>query len=65
MTEPWLLRAGEVAQLLGVSRSKVFEMMAAGEFPVVRIGRCVRVPRAELADWLSQRTGAGSRPEAA
>lgn len=65
MTEPWLLRAVEVAQLLRVSRSKVFEMMAGEELPVVRIGRCVRVPRAELADWLSQRTSGGSRPRAA
>jgi len=65
MTEPWLLRAVEVAQLLGVSRSKVFEMMAAEELPVVRIGRCVRVPRAGLADWLSQRISGGSRPRAA
>ncbi len=65
MSESWLLRAGEVAQLLGVSRSKVFEMMAAEDLPVVRIGRCVRVPRAELADWLSQRTAGGRHREAA
>ena len=32
----------EVAELLGLSRSKVFEMLATEELPVVRFGRVVR-----------------------
>lgn len=50
--ESMLLRAGEVAELLGLGRTKVFEMLAAGELPTVRIGRCVRVPRSELEAWV-------------
>jgi excisionase family DNA binding protein len=46
--EPLLLKAGGVGQLLGFGRSKVFAMLAAGELPVIRIGRSVRVPRAAL-----------------
>jgi excisionase family DNA binding protein len=54
--EPLLLRAGEVAKLLGLGRSTVFALLAAGELPVVRIGRSVRVPRAALERWIDERT---------
>jgi excisionase family DNA binding protein len=54
--EPLLLRSGEVAKLLGLGRSTVFAMLAAGELPVVRIGRSVRVPRAALERWVDERT---------
>jgi excisionase family DNA binding protein len=52
----------EVAELLGLSRSKVFEMLAAEELPVVRFGRVVRVPRQQLDEWVRARTR--WRPEA-
>jgi excisionase family DNA binding protein len=54
--EPLLLRAGEVAKLLELGRSKVFAMLAVGELPVIRIGRSVRVPRAALEDWIAEHT---------
>lgn len=54
--EPLLLRAGEVARLLGLGRSTVFALLAAGELPIVRIGRSVRVPRVALERWIDERT---------
>ncbi len=54
--ESILLRAEEVAELLGLGRTKVFEMIAAGELPTVRIGRCVRIPRVALEQWVSSLT---------
>lgn len=54
--QPLLLRAGEVAKLLGLGRSTVFAMLAAGELPVVRIGRSVRVPSVALERWVDERT---------
>ena len=54
--EPLLLKAGDVAKLLGLGRSKVFAMLAVGELPVIRIGRSVRVPRAALEDWIAEQT---------
>jgi excisionase family DNA binding protein len=60
--EPLLLKAGDVAKLLGLGRSKVFAMLAVGELPVIRIGRSVRVPRAALEGWIAEQTQhAGSR----
>jgi excisionase family DNA binding protein len=54
--EPLLLKAGDAAKLLGLGRSKVFEMLAVGKLPVIRIGRSVRVPRAALEDWIAEHT---------
>jgi len=51
-----LLKAMEVARLLGIGRTKVYELMSAGELPVVRIGRFVRVPRRSLAAWIDSHT---------
>jgi excisionase family DNA binding protein len=55
ITETILLRAEEVALLLGLGRTKVYEMVAAGELPAVRIGRCLRVPREDLRQWVRLR----------
>lgn len=53
---PLLLKPVHVAELLGISRSKVFALLSTGELPVVRLGRVVRVPRSELEDWVQART---------
>jgi excisionase family DNA binding protein len=60
--EPLLLKAGDVAKLLGLGRSKVFAMLAVGELPVIRLGRSVRVPRAALEDWIAENTQQASGP---
>ncbi len=55
-----LLRAEEVAHLLGIGRSKVYELIAAGELPVVRVGRSLRVNRLALERWIEDRTRGGA-----
>ncbi len=42
----------DVQQLLGIGRTKAYELVATGELPAVRIGRCIRVNRRELDEWL-------------
>jgi excisionase family DNA binding protein len=49
---PLLLRVPEAARLLSVSRSTLYQLVAAGEVPVVRVGRSVRVVRRELERWV-------------
>jgi len=51
-----LMRASEVAQKLGLGRSKTYELIAAGRLPTVRIGRSVRVPREALERWIKTQT---------
>jgi excisionase family DNA binding protein len=46
---PLLLRISEAADLLRMSRSAVYQLIATGQLPVVGIGRSVRISRQELA----------------
>ncbi len=50
--EKLLLRPMEAANLISVSRSKIYEMLASGELPSIRMGRCVRVPVKALRSWI-------------
>lgn len=50
-----LLRPTEAAELIGIGRSKVYELLAAGELPSIRIGGSVRVPVDELRAWIARR----------
>ena len=54
--EVLLMRAEEVARTLGLSRSKIYQMMSGGALPTVRVGRAVRVPKAALRDWVAHHT---------
>ena len=42
----------DVQRLLGIGRTKAYELVTTGELPAVRIGRCIRVNRRELDEWL-------------
>jgi excisionase family DNA binding protein len=55
-----LLKADEVGRLLGLGKSKVYEMMQARELPVVRIGGARRVPLLDLQRWIRERTEAAN-----
>ena len=48
------MRVPEVAQRLGLSRSTVYELMAAGRLRAVRIGVAVRIPTAELERFVRE-----------
>ncbi len=56
MNDKALLRVEEVARLLGIGRSKAYELVASGDLPALRIGRLIRVPRHALDRWIAERT---------
>jgi excisionase family DNA binding protein len=49
-----LLRPVEAAEAIGIGRSKVYELIARGELPSVRIGASVRVPVDALRAWIAR-----------
>jgi len=53
-----LLRPEEAAGQLGIGRSKLYALLAAGELPCVRLGHSVRVPAAALREWVEERAAA-------
>jgi excisionase family DNA binding protein len=56
-----LLKPGEVAELVGCGRSKLYQMLAAGEIPSVKLGGSVRVPLDGLRAWLERKMAEGKR----
>jgi len=53
--EKLLLRPREVAEAIGVGRSKTYQLIASGEIPSIRIGRSVRVPKFLLDRYIEER----------
>lgn len=54
--EPHLVTIEDAARALGIGRSKFYQLVAGGDIAVVRIGRAVRVPTAELTEWVRTNT---------
>jgi len=52
---PLVLKADHVAQILGISKRKAYEVMEERGFPLVRIGRAKRVGREAFFEWLDRR----------
>jgi excisionase family DNA binding protein len=57
-----LLTTLEAATALGISRSKLYELLASGQLPSVRIGTCRRVPADAVHSFVAELQG---RPQIA
>jgi excisionase family DNA binding protein len=53
--DPRLLTIAQAAERLGLSRSKLYELIAAGEISTVRIGRSRRIIPDDLASFIDSR----------
>jgi len=51
-----LVKPMEAAQLIGVGRTRIYEMLASGEIPSIHIGRSVRIPTDKLRQWVEEKT---------
>lgn len=47
-----LLTVSEMANLLKISRSKAYELIKDTTFPIIKIGKCVRIDKTQLFNWL-------------
>jgi len=56
----WLLTASEVAELLGVPKSWVYEQSRTGRIPTVTLGRYRRYRREAIEAWLREIEHAGA-----
>ena len=56
---PLFLNARMVAQLLGVSNSSAYELMHEKNFPTLRIGSRMVVPKDKFIEWVVQHTKGG------
>ena len=50
---PLTLNAREAAEVLRISKSKVYELAQSESFPAIRIGKRVVIPREKLIEWMN------------
>ena len=55
---PLFLNAATVAKVLGIAPSSRYELMHEKDFPALRIGNRIVVPKEEFIRWVEQYTGA-------
>lgn len=53
---PLFLNAAMVAKVLGVSPSSGYELMHEKDFPVLRVGSWMVVPKEKFVEWVEQHT---------
>lgn len=65
MTERLLLKPAEAADAMGIGRSKVYELIASGTIPSVKVGGSTRVPLAQLREWIDRHSRVSEVPSEA
>ena len=55
---PLFLNAVTVAKVLGIAPSSSYELMHEKDFPALRIGNRIVVPKEAFIQWVEQHTGA-------
>ena len=61
--EKLLLKPSEVAHILGIGRSLVYELIARRDIPSIRLGRCIRIPSESLQQWLKDQECQSSKTQ--
>ena len=50
--EPICVRVNDAARMIGVGRTKLYELIAAGEVETVKLGKSTRITTASLHDLI-------------
>ena len=58
---PLFLNSKLVAKVLGVSPSSGYELMHQPDFPVLRVGSRMVVPKEQFIRWVTEHTEGGGR----
>lgn len=53
---PLILNAAMVAKILGIAPSSSYELMHEKDFPVLRVGNRMVVPKEKFVEWVEQHT---------
>ena len=51
---PLILHVEDLMQLLDVGRNTAYELVRSGKIRSIRVGRCYRIPRDSVIDFLSK-----------
>lgn len=53
--EPICVRINDAARMIGVGRTKLYELISCGELETVKIGKATRITTASLHELIKQR----------
>ena len=56
---PLFLNAAVVAKALGVAPSSAYELMHEADFPVLKVGNRIVIPKEKFVGWVEQHTKGG------
>ncbi|MGC4251051.1 MAG: helix-turn-helix domain-containing protein [Sphingobium sp.] len=56
-SEPICVRVNDAARMIGVGRTKLYELIAAGEVETVKLGKATRITTASLHDLVRRQRG--------
>lgn len=54
---PLFLNAAIVAKVLGIAPSSAYELIHEADFPVLKVGSRMVVPKEKFIQWVERRTG--------
>ena len=54
---PLFLNAAIVAKVLGIAPSSAYELMHETDFPVLKVGSRMVVPKEKFVEWVERHTG--------
>lgn len=57
--DPICVRVNDAARMIGIGRTKLYELIAAGEVETVKLGKSTRITTASLHDLIRRQRGAG------
>jgi excisionase family DNA binding protein len=57
--EPICVRINDAARMIGVGRTKLYELIAAGEVETVKLGKSTRITTASLHELVRRQRGPG------
>ena len=55
--DPICVRVNEAARMIGVGRTKLYELIAAGEVETVKLGKATRITTASLHNLVRRQRG--------
>ena len=56
---PLFLNTETVAKVLGIAPSSAYELMHEADFPVLKVGNRMVVPKEKFVEWVQRHTGGG------
>ena len=59
---PLFLNAEVVAKVLGIAPSSSYELMHESDFPVLKVGSRMVVPKEKFIQWVKENTTGGAQP---